>query len=601
MELASFLNLYPWPETAVGEKLDFLWEFSLGVPPKAVWPLLTDTSRVNRAIGWPEMHFSERGGDLYVDSVVGGMAQAWREVPWDWNYCKDMICVRDYSRGIAKMMRGILRLEETDGGRSTHVTIYFGWLPRGGIGRRVLAESFPQYQPRYEKVLRGIEDHVKLQRDAGLFAAKPSEILDERLGRLDALTQSLVERGVDRDLAHRIRDHISRADDLELHRIRVIPLARRWAVPERELINAFLHATRVGMTTMSWDVICPHCRGVREELGSLGRVGPKGRCDVCNIDFENDREMSLEITFRVHASIKEVPPRMYCSAEPAMKMHIKVQQAVEPGQTRTVETILDPGRYRLRVKGSTHYSVLDIGSGAPRFSWGSADSPNERLFTASSRPVIEFANQSDQALTFVIEDARWQGDALRPGHLFNVQGFRDLFAEEYIATDMHINVGEQAILFTDIVGSTSLYENEGDARAFMEVRRHFREIFEVIDQCGGAVIKTMGDGTMSSFHTAADALRAAVALHKRFGPDRMARLRAAVNVGPCIAVNLNSGIDYFGQTVNQASKIQPSAGSGQTAVTEAVLRADGVQSIIELENLNAGEVSTRNGQAWILA
>ena len=57
-------------------------------------------------------------------------------------------------------------------------------------------------------------------------------------------------------------------------------------------------------------------------------------------------------------------------------------------------------------------------------------------------------------------------------------------------------------------------------------------------------------------------------------------LRASVNTGPCIAVNLNSGIDYFGGTVNIAAKLQACADAGQIAISPATLSAPGVQEML---------------------
>jgi len=111
-------------------------------------------------------------------------------------------------------------------------------------------------------------------------------------------------------------------------------------------------------------------------------------------------------------------------------------------------------------------------------------------------------------------------------------------------------------------------ERQGDARAFGEVKRHFREVHDVVLQHRGAVVKTIGDANMAAFHDPLDALKAACALVRRFHPDRAdspVRLRVSLNVGPCIAVNLNSGIDYFGQTVNVAAKLQACVGSAQIA------------------------------------
>jgi class 3 adenylate cyclase len=183
--------------------------------------------------------------------------------------------------------------------------------------------------------------------------------------------------------------------------------------------------------------------------------------------------------------------------------------------------------------------------------------------------------------TFVIEEEAWAADALLPVHLFNMQDFRDLFSEEYLAAGVRLHVGEQTILFSDIVGSTRLYAQAGDPAAFIEVKKHFAQIYERVAAHSGVVVKTIGDAVMAAFSDPTSAIAAAADIHLRFpGPGRGApssiQLRISIHTGPCIAVNLNSGIDYFGGTVNTAAKLQRCAGAGETALSEAVHRAPGV-------------------------
>ena len=61
------------------------------------------------------------------------------------------------------------------------------------------------------------------------------------------------------------------------------------------------------------------------------------------------------------------------------------------------------------------------------------------------------------------------------------------------------------------------------------------------------------------------------------------RLRASINTGPCIAVNLNTGVDYFGSSVNVAAKLQACAGAGDIAMSTAVLDSPGVRDYLSEE------------------
>src|SRR5262249_46262560 len=100
----------------------------------------------------------------------------------------------------------------------------------------------------------------------------------------------------------------------------------------------------------------------------------------------------------------------------------------------------------------------------------------------------------------------------------------------------------------------------------------------------GAVVKTIGDAAMGAFRDPVDAVRAAAAIQKTFHPERAdlpTRLRISLNTGPCIAVKLNTDIDYFGHTVNVAAKLQALAEPWQITMSDSTWRAPGVAAWLE--------------------
>ena len=99
----------------------------------------------------------------------------------------------------------------------------------------------------------------------------------------------------------------------------------------------------------------------------------------------------------------------------------------------------------------------------------------------------------------------------------------------------------------------------------------------------GAVNKTIGDAVMAAFPTPADAVRAALEMREavedlnRDRPQRDFILRIGVHRGAAIAVTLNDRLDYFGQTVNIAARVQNLAGGDEVCITEDVYQAPGVE------------------------
>ena len=144
-----------------------------------------------------------------------------------------------------------------------------------------------------------------------------------------------------------------------------------------------------------------------------------------------------------------------------------------------------------------------------------------------------------------------------------------------------------AILFTDIRGSTALYQRIGDLNAFQLVQQHFDLLRETTVRHGGAIVKTIGDAVMAAYPDAAAAVGAALDMLgaiERFNkdqPERPVLLKIGIHHGAAIAVTLNDELDYFGQTVNIASRVQEMADAAEIWITEAVWRYPGVEALLE--------------------
>ncbi len=573
-------SLYDWPKELLGghKPVEWLWKFDLDAPADKLWPLITDSSRFNRALGLPVMEIEEKGGLLRGASVNGGVRLEWTELPWDWVANRFVSLTRIYHRGFVRALRLVCRLE--DRGAGTRVLVYWGWVPRSLVGVALLRVGMPKIERAYRRVLSRLERDVQRGEATALLPRHRPELTAPEEARLEKIAESLYRQPISRELAQRLVEHIRGGDELELERIRVQALARQWDASREALLRVCLHATRLGLLEMSWDVICPHCRGVRAQAPHLGELPPQGMCDVCRIDFTTDRPSAVEITFHVHASVRQIPKRFYCSAEPATKRHMLLQHAIAPGAKAQLATRLEPGTYRARMRGQLSSGVLEIDASVPetRVSW--LASQRAPALHAGIAPVLELRNDTAQEQLFVVERVSEEEDALRPAALFALQDFHDLFSEEYLSTDVQLHVGEQTILFTDIVGSTVFYRRRGDPAAFVEVKKHFARIFGAVAEHHGAVIKTIGDAAMAAFAAPLDAVRAAHAIACSFDEEATVRVRVSVHTGPCIAVNLNTRIDYFGSTVNLAAKLQSCANAGDIALSERVVAAAGVSEFL---------------------
>jgi class 3 adenylate cyclase len=179
----------------------------------------------------------------------------------------------------------------------------------------------------------------------------------------------------------------------------------------------------------------------------------------------------------------------------------------------------------------------------------------------------------------------WRTPAtVRGVEVLNHPVFRDIFGNDTLSLDQSLEISSATVLFTDVTGSTALYEALGDARAYRLIRDHFDAVFSAITVHEGVPIKTIGDAVMGVFAYEAAAVRAAFAMSDalatsdaRRGDGYDLRLKVGIHRGPVIVVTLNNRLDYFGRTVNIASRVQSLSGPNEVSMVKSVLQAPGVK------------------------
>ncbi len=183
----------------------------------------------------------------------------------------------------------------------------------------------------------------------------------------------------------------------------------------------------------------------------------------------------------------------------------------------------------------------------------------------------------------------WKNDySIRGVEVLQNKAYRELMGDDVLLEDQSLQIEHAAILFTDIKGSTQMYSDLGDARAFALVRDHFRLLFSVIDEFGGVPVKTIGDAIMGVFysrHVALDCtLEAQKRLQEYYGKqdrENKIEVKMGLHTGTTIVVTLNDRVDYFGNTVNTAARIQSVANPEEIVVSEPVLNFEGYEDILK--------------------
>lgn len=541
--------IHPLPPSQASKVIEALFTFDLPVTASEIWPYLIDTSKMNFELGFPPRQEREVRGETHVTTVTLGRKEEWIEKPWIWVHEKEIQQYRIFLKGWMSRHRGIFRIDEINAG-STRVSVYFRW------GFKNIFNYF-----LFKAVPGALEkSFAKFMKD------KTALILEERKQNNKTVVQKISQS----DPYEAMRGYFLSADPLDLDRIHVKEISHRLGLDLQESVKACIRMVKAGELSLSWDVICPHCRGARSENASIAGLTEAASCEPCGASFGIDAEESVEVVFHLTPKLREIQKVVYCGAEPAKKKHIKLYQEIGAGITKTYQMHLPAGTYRLRRKNSTDaiHLELDENETESSFAWTGSSLPRKKI---SNRFELILLNSSADKDSFTLEEAWWFKDRMLSGEALSNPSIREIFSEDHLQTGLKLNVGNQVILFTDIVGSTPLYKNLGDALSLKAVQSHYKEVSDLILKHNGVVVKYIGDAVMAAFLDLEKAMLCSVEIHQKFSPDRKdtpIRLRASFHEGKVLCANMNVGLDYFGNTVNQAAKIQKYANAHEIAVTE---------------------------------
>ena len=124
------------------------------------------------------------------------------------------------------------------------------------------------------------------------------------------------------------------------------------------------------------------------------------------------------------------------------------------------------------------------------------------------------------------------------------------------------------------------------------MREHFEILEKSIASEGGAIVKTMGDAVMATFRQPIAALRAVWNAQTKIAEygEPMLWLKVGIHKGPCIVVNLNDRLDYFGSTVNITARLPAFSQGGELVFTEEIKDDPEVQEFLA-ENMKLGALS----------
>jgi class 3 adenylate cyclase len=438
----------------------------------------------------------------------------------------------------------------------------------------------------------------------------------------------VLRQSADPACAAAIESAVAEAPDQELCRINALAFANKNKLDEELTIAAFLHAARLGLFELSWNVLCPACGGVLEAGTTLRTVShDEYGCTLCAADYKPTLDEMVEVTFTVAPRVRRIAghyPDTLSEAEyyrqifwsSGMDLPENLEESLAkftldsielPPGAKGVLSIPLPEGYMIVFDPVTHSRQIIAVKGEPTRErqalsvvFNKVKAP---LGSAELRPGplrLSLENRTDRRVL----PALWvSGDALhhllakrRPfltaKRLLTNQTFRDLYNTDTLDPDQRLKITSLTFLFTDLKGSTALYERVGDLVAYDLVRQHFGVLYEIVASETGAVVKTIGDAVMATFPTPDRALAAALRMREAMARINAERhnedllLKIGIHEGPCLAVRLNNSQDYFGQTVNIAARVQGLASSRAIYVTQPVIEDPNAAKILKGQSLH---------------
>lgn len=550
---------------------------TLSSAPADVWPLITDTDRTNRLLFGTPGHIKpiEKGAKtsarFVVETKAAGFTLEYEEAPFEWMVNKRFSVFRKMRSGPLTAYTYGITLEPTSDGGTT-ATVRLELHPRFWFLRPVAQIEGRRIVGRVSHLAEQIDAHVR--DDAPSPYLKPASPANEE--RLSYVETQLAKHGVTKKVVDAIISLIRSGPDADLVRVRPFELAHDKEVDGREVLRALLHAVPLGLVELRWALVCPSCRTANDQVATLAELEGSGHCQLCDISYGLDLDRAVEATFTPHPNVREVADRMFCIGGPWRTPHVIVQANVDPGATKDLEVPGEAGRFRLFARGGAVSSLI-VEEGAPDAT--KARLEGEHLEPAEMRVkpggTVRLENASDDALHAKIERLGYASYAATAHDVTTMSEFRRLFSKDLLKPSTPLKVASTAILFSDLTGSTALYTKAGDAAAFRLVDDHFDVLRKAIDENQGTVVKTMGDAIMAAFKDPFGCVRGAIQCLRDFEEFRATHehgadtgLKLGLFTGACYVVTANDSIDYFGQTVNCAARVQHLAQSAEIVLEE---------------------------------
>jgi len=309
----------------------------------------------------------------------------------------------------------------------------------------------------------------------------------------------ILRQSADPAVVTALQQLVENGADHELCRVNVLEFAAKHGFDEEAVIAAFLHAARIGIFELSWNVLCPGCGGVLDATATLKTVTrDEYHCALCASGYEPTLDDMVEVTFTINPRVRRIAahdPDTLPSAEYLRQIfwssgvdlpenfaelidEITLDAVELPPGEKAILSLQLPAEFVIVFDPVTHATqFLDV-KGEP-----TRERQSISLVFNTVRTTTETMTLRPGPLRLALENqsgvrvlpALWvAGHTLhnllgrrRPfltaKRLLTNQVFRDIYRTDTLDIDQRLKITSLTFLFTDLKGSTELYERVSTA------------------------------------------------------------------------------------------------------------------------------------------
>ena len=584
------------PESSNLWERDFRWK--LKSSSEDLWPLVSNTERLNKAIGMQSVEYrtekDETGAVRKFGSFrLAGMSIAWEEHPFEWVEGSRMGILREFESGPFVWFMSSVELIPSSGG-GTELIHRVKIQPRNTIGRVISTlEAGWKGKRALDKVYNRIDQTLQkanaseTQQDPFESPKKLTSVQSERLRmRIEEAEKNGVSEKVASKLEHYLRTAASQA----LAQIQPYRLAVQLHVGRDEMLDACLIAANCGLLKLQWDIICPTCRAPASNEEVLSNIKNHTECEVCDVEFQSNVGNAIELVFQADGEIRTVDRGQYCSGGPVHSPHVVTQLRIEPGEQLEVDINLTQGDYLMRGVGATQRQRLRVkAQGAP----SQLDLRLSHLGTISNVPVlragpiaISLFNDEDQTRVIRVERTVERDNIVTAAAISADAKFRSLFPEQTFDRGMPVATEELALFWATVTNVDEVYRLRSEPEAYLLFQQLLQEIETIVNDHQGAVTKTVGEGLMASFQDRSKAVAAGLAIKDELRlSNKFDGLEIGIGIhrSRTLVTTQNGRLDYFGAAVRLVETLAKRAGQG-VLLTATVFSDPATQAMLELFN-----------------